>query len=277
MTRHKIPDVLRHVPCLPTGRQGVCLQPSPPPSRFWRHADIIDPIAESYASLLQTHHGFPVQAEALERFLEYDLKLPYNWEDIAEPAGVRVLAQHDPSSGAIIANNSYADFFEAHPHLLASALSHELGHVVLRHGELYADADMPTLPGMRMSSPFLHRTGSLPWGISEDALKRAVKVAMLDDRVRAFLKPERFEPDWVYTQAQRFAAAFMIPHARLREALTASPEFVRLPNWPALYDLARRFATSPSMMRYRLEQLGYITVHGKQIIPGIRLQQRPLL
>jgi hypothetical protein len=33
----------------------------------------------------------------------------------------------------------------------------------------------------------------------------------MDDRVRAILKPERFEPDWVYTQAQRFAAAFMIP------------------------------------------------------------------
>jgi hypothetical protein len=68
----------------------------------------------------------------------------------------------------------------------------------------------------------------------------------------------------------------MIPHTRLRESLEENPEFVRLTNWPALSDLARCFATSPSMMRYRLEQLGYITVHGKEIIPGMRLRQRPL-
>ena len=148
--------------------------------------------------------------------------------------------------------------------------------MALRHGELYAGAATPSLPGMQMPSPFLHRTGSLAWGISEDLLKRAIKVAQMDDRVRAILKPERFEPDWVYTQAQRFAAAFMIPHARLREALEENSEFVRLTNWPVLSDLAHRFATSPSMMRYRLEQLGYITVHGRDIRPGIQLRQRLL-
>jgi hypothetical protein len=269
MTQHRIPDLLRDV-------QGLSLPASPPPRRFWRHADIIDPIAESYAALFHTRHGFPVQVEALERFLEHDLNLSYGWEDIAEPAGVCILAQHDLGTGAIHANNQYADFFEEYPHQLASALLHELGHVALRHGELYADAGTPCLPGVQMPSPFLHRTGSLPWGISEDVFKRAVKVAMVDDRVRAILKPERFEPDWVYSQAQRFAAAFMIPHVRLRESLEENPEFVRRTNWPALCDLARRFATSPSMMRYRLEQLGYITVQGKEITPGMRLRQRPL-
>jgi hypothetical protein len=270
MMRHQVPKLLRRVPYL-------SLPVSPPPSRFLRHADAIDPIAEAYAELYRTRYSFPVQVEALERFLECDLKLPYDWQDIVEPAGVRILAQHDLGTGAISANNHYADFFEAHPHLLASALLHELGHVALRHGELYADAGMPSLPGMQMASPFLHCTGSLPWGISEDLLKRAVKVAMVDDRVRAILKPERFEPDWVYTQAQRFAAAFMIPHSHLREFLEENPEFIRLTNWPVLSDLARRFATSPSMIRYRLEQLGYISVRGKQITAGVRLRQRPLL
>jgi hypothetical protein len=269
MTRHHVPELLSRV-------SDLTLPVSPPPSRFLRHADTIDPIAEAYAELYRVRYGVPVRADALERFLDSDLKLPYGWQDIDEPEGVRILAQHDPSSGAISASNHYAEFFEEHPHQLASALLHELGHVALRHGELYADAGTPSLPGIQTRSPFLHRTGWLPWGISEDVLKRAVKVAMLDDRVRAILKPQRFEPDWVYTQAQRFAAAFMIPHIRLREALNENPEFVRLTNWPALSDLARCLATSPSMMRYRLEQLGYITVHGKQIMPGMRLRQRPL-
>jgi hypothetical protein len=270
MTQHKIPDLLRHV-------QGLSLPISPPPWRFLRHADAIDPIAEAYAELYRVRYGVPVRGEPLERFLELNLTLPYGWQDIAEPEGVRILAQHDPSSGAIHANNHYANFFEEHPHLLASALLHELGHVVLRHGELYANAGGPSLPGMQMRSPFLHRTGWLPWGISEDLLKRAIKVAVMDDRVRAILKPERFEPDWVYAQAQRFAAAFMIPHTRLRESLEENLEFVRLTNWSTLSDLARCFATSPSMMRYRLEQLGYITVQGKEITPGMCLRQRPLL
>jgi hypothetical protein len=184
------------------------------------------------------------------------------------------LAQHDPTTGTIHANNRYAAFFEAHPHLLASALSHELGHVVLRHGELYAGVDQLSLDGMSKPSPLLHRAGLLPWGVNEDLLRRSVKVALLDDRIRTLLKPERFEPDWVYTQAQRFAAAFMIPHAWLREELKGVGDCA---NWPAVYGLARCFATSPSMMCYRLEQLGYITVHGKEITPGVRLRQRQLL
>jgi hypothetical protein len=114
-------------------------------------------------------------------------------------------------------------------------------------------------------------------GVSKGILKRAVKVAPLEDRVRAILKPERFEPDWVYSQAQRFAASFMIPRARLQESLKENPDFVSSPNWQAIYDLARRCATSPSMMQYRLEQLGYIVVHGTNITHGISLRQRRLL
>jgi hypothetical protein len=267
MSPHQVPELLRQVSHLP-------IPVSPPPSRFHRHVDVIDPIAEAYADLFQACYGFPVQVGALERFLEGDLRLPYGWQDIPEPKAVHILAQHDPTTGAIHANNRYADFFEEHPHLLASALLHELGHVALRHGELYADASSPSLPGMQMPSPFLHRAGSLPWGIDEDLLRRAVKVALMDDRVRAILKPERFEPDWVYTQAQRFAAAFMIPHTRLQERLQEMRDCTR---WTAVYELARCFATSPSVMRYRLEQLGYIVVQGANIAPGVRLQQRPLL
>jgi hypothetical protein len=270
MTRHRVPDLLRQV-------QSLTLPASPPPSRFWRHIEVIDPIAEGYADLYRGRYGFPVQVETIERFLEYDLGLPCGWRDIAEPEAIRILAQHDPTSGAIHANSRYAEFFEQHPHLLASALLHELGHVALRHGELYHDGSSRSFPGMEMPSPFLHRTGWLPLGVSEDLLKRAIKVAPMDDRVRAILKPERFEPDWVYIQAQRFAAAFMIPDARLRESLEENPEFIRLTNWSALSDLARCFVTSPTMMRYRLAQLGYITVHRKEITPGMRLRQPPLL
>ena len=44
MARHKVPDLLRPVQDLP-------LPASPPPSRFWRHADVIDPAAEAYAAI----------------------------------------------------------------------------------------------------------------------------------------------------------------------------------------------------------------------------------
>src|SRR6266511_1370044 len=266
MTRHEVPDLLRRV-------RDLALPASPPPSQFLRHADVIDPIAEAYTAIYQARYGFPVQAEALERFLEFDLELPYRWKDIAEPEGVRILAQHDLTSGAINPNARYVDFFDANPHFLASSLLHELGHIVLQHGELYSDDSAPPLPGFDLPCPFLHRAGWLPWEISEDLLKRAVKVALIDERVRAFLKPERFEPDWVYAQAQRFAAAFMIPRPCLQEH---RKEPWDVTDWHPVYELARRFTTSPSMMRYRLEQLGYISVHGTAIAPGMRLRQRPL-
>jgi hypothetical protein len=64
----------------------------------------------------------------------------------------------------------------------------------------------------------------------------------------------------------------MIPHARLREHVRRMRDLTR---WPSVYELARRLATSAAMMRYRLEQLGYITVQGKEITPGMRLRQRP--
>jgi hypothetical protein len=89
-----------------------------------------------------------VQVDALERFLEVDLQLPYGRQDLAVPEGVRVLVQHDLGTGAIHANNHYADFFEEHPHLLASVLLHELDHVALRHGELYRGYLDLSLPGL---------------------------------------------------------------------------------------------------------------------------------
>jgi hypothetical protein len=49
---------------------------------------------------------------------------------------------------------------------------------------------------------------------------------------------------------------------------------------PAIFScitVARRFAASPAMMRYRLEQLGYIIVQGKKIMLGIQLRQMVLL
>jgi hypothetical protein len=104
---HQVPELLRRVSDLP-------IPVSPPPSRFHRHVDGIDPIAEAYADLFQARYGFSVQVEALERFLEGDLRLPHGWQDIPEPKAIHILAQHDPTTGTIHANNRYADFLQ-HP------------------------------------------------------------------------------------------------------------------------------------------------------------------
>jgi hypothetical protein len=142
-------------------------------------------------------------------------------------------------------------------------------------GEIYAEDALPFLPGLRAPSIFLHRTTWPWWGISDEVRKRAVKVANLDRGVRDFLKPQRFEPDWVYQQAQRFAAAFTIPTGRLQEHLAEGWDFT---SWRPVYELAGRFATSPSMMRYRLEKLGYISVQENVISPGPHcFEQIPLL
>jgi hypothetical protein len=241
------------------------------PCRFVRHAKVVEPIADAYAALYEARYGWPIQAERLERFLEYDLGLSYGWEEITEPEGTRILALHDPTSGAIWANARYADQFDAQPCLLVSSLLHELGHIALRHGEHYAEGEC--LPGIPATSPFLHRADWHPWGMSDALRQRAVKVAFLDPQVGDRLKPSRFEPDWVYQQAQRFAAAGMISQRRLHERLRTVGD---LTNWHPVYTLAREFGASPSMMRYRLETLEYICVQGRHSRPGARLKQLSL-
>jgi hypothetical protein len=91
--------------------------------------------------------------DALQQLLEVYLQLTYGRQDLAEREEVRVLAQHDLGTGAIHANNRYTAFLEEHPHLLASALLQELGHMALRHGELYAYAGLQLLAGIPMTSP----------------------------------------------------------------------------------------------------------------------------
>lgn len=53
MTRHRVPEVLRRV-------SDFALPVSPPPSRFLRHADAIDPMAQAYADIYRGRHGFPI-------------------------------------------------------------------------------------------------------------------------------------------------------------------------------------------------------------------------
>lgn len=264
MTVYSLPEIFRQL-------KRLTVPGAPPPSRFVRHAEVIEPIADAYAALYQARYGWPMQAERLERFLESDLGLSYGWEAVAEPEGVCILALHDPISGAIRANARYADVFDEHPSLFASALLNELGHIALRHGELYPESEH--LPGMPATSLFLHRADWQPWGMDDALRQRAIKVAFLDPQVGDRLKPSRFEPDWVYQQAQRFAAAGMISQARLRERLQDMGD---LTGWPPVYELAQQFAASPSMMRYRLESLDYIRVQGRHIRPGARLKQLSL-
>jgi hypothetical protein len=92
MGRHRVPELLRQV-------SDLCLPASPPPSRFSRHADVIDPIAEAYTDIYQARYGFPFRAEALERFLEPDLKLPYSWQDIPEPRACAALSLNHATLG----------------------------------------------------------------------------------------------------------------------------------------------------------------------------------
>lgn len=264
VTAYRLPEIFRQL-------KRLTVPGAPPPSRFVRRAEVIEPIADAYAALYQARYGWPMQAARLERFLESDLGLSYGWETIAEPEGARILALHDPTSGAICANTRHADAFDEQPALFASALLHELGHIALRHGELYPASEH--LPGMPAASPFLHRADWQPWGMDDALRQRAVRVAFLDPQVGDRLKPSRFEPDWVYQQAQRFAAACMISQTRLRERLQ---DIGNLTSWPPVYELARQFASSPSMMRYRLETLEYIRVQGRQIKPGAWLKQLSL-
>jgi Zn-dependent peptidase ImmA (M78 family) len=68
---------------------------------------------------------------------------------------------------------------------------------------------------------------------------------------------DRFEPEWMFRQAEHFSICLRIPRDYLLEQLEEGWDFN---SWAPVYRLAERFGVSPSMMRVRLEKLGIIEI-----------------
>ena len=263
-------------------RSGIDIE-VPNPSRYTRH-ERVDEIAlvynQAYRSMSGTAVGFPVE---MEHFIDL-LDLSILWDSVEEPQGAMFLASYSPEgNGLITVNERHRDLFDSRPDVYSYCLGHELGHCLLRHCEdaLFGEVEgAPTLfqntaQGLRL----FHKASWNQYGMTkEEVLKRQalerqlVRTAGVNETARQTLQQlhNRYEPEWMFWQAEHFSLCLHIPKDRLQEQLQERWDFRR---WSAIYGLAKRFGVSGSMMKTRLLKLNIIkiTAEGQlQPVPAIK-------
>lgn len=158
------------------------------------------------------------------KILEIYLDLAIDWCTIPETPGERILACLSPADREVRFNETHREFFERHFGTETFTLAHEAGHWVLHVQE--ADAVQTSLFEGVFRREFLCRVQQ-------------------SDHAGSF--------EW---QANRFAAALVMPEALVREYVRQ----VNLYQWPSLFRMGKVFDVSITALRIRLENLGLLYV-----------------
>jgi len=187
---------------------------------------------EARASNLWRRHQLSIGFDA-ERLLD-DLGLDLLWEKVADqPDGV-VLGQLVPSEKLVVLNDEQRDRLEQNGgRQRRFTIAHEVGH----------------------------------WDLHSDAA-RSGTLSLFDGR-RVLCREKSLHP--VERQAEKFAAALLMPYDQLRSVLPGAP----WRGWRTVYNLANRFVVTPTAMAVRLEELGWmhrddagLPVSGRKVAAG---------
>lgn len=245
----------------------------PAPSRFISN-EKVDEIAtqcnQAYRIRGKGNPGYPVD---IDRFIDM-LEVSVLREEIEEPEDAALFASYMPDDGGLITINSrHEELFASRPDVYAACLGHEAGHRVLRHLEQpVSDNEAPRLPNHvpPQQRRLLHKSSWHQYGLSRDEVEKMierrnglrdklVRNALINEKARQALDlmHDRFEPEWMFRQAEHFSLCLRIPHDRLSEMLEEDWDFT---GWAAVYRLAKRFGVSGTMMKIRLQKLRVITL-----------------
>lgn len=244
----------------------------PAPSRYVSH-ETVDEIAtkcnQAYRMLSKNKLGFSIDVDKLIDLLELNTM----WEEMDEPEEATLLAAYNPDAeGLVIINEKHRDFFESRPDVYGACLGHEVGHHVLGHlRRSTMDEEMPLLFAEEQpKQQLLHRSTWYQYGMSMEEVRklkererslsqRLVKKALVSETARQTLEHmnDRFEPLWMFRQAEHFSLCLRIPRDQLYDILEEGWDFTQ---WGPIYRLAERFLVSGTMMKVRLEKLGVIEI-----------------
>jgi hypothetical protein len=170
---------------------------------------------EARAAELWRQHGLSVGFD-VERLLD-DLGLDLLWESLPASDDGVVLGQLIPKEKLVVLNEAQRERLEqAGGRQRRYTVGHELGH----------------------------------WTLHSDAA-RSGTLSLFDGR-RVLCRDKSAHP--VERQAEKFAAALLMPREELRPALPVAP----WRGWRHVYDLADRFVVTPTAMAVRLEELGWM-------------------
>jgi IrrE N-terminal-like domain len=256
----------------------------PKPSKWTKH-DLVEEIAtecsKAYRELQGHPAGFPADVKA---FADLDLEITIDEDEIEEPEGTVVFAKicpdlEDDGRYVITVNARCKELFELRPDLLRACLAHEVGHFVLRHHAWHARPQnvLSLFEDTATQPRCLHDSSLRPYAFTRDELNEWCKQAFRGDeaaRQRLMRLQDRLEPEWMFWQAEHFAACFLIPRDRVMDYLNAGGE---VSSWPALYRLAERFGVSPTMMKKRLVKMSAIVIENNRPKVGPLLLQPKMM
>lgn len=238
-----------------------------PTNKFTKH-DLVEETATVFNKEYRkafSSDGFKVE---IEDFIDQYFEIGILRDNIDEPEGARVFANLDDDNGIkIIINSKHQELFDSKPQFLKSSIGHELGHFVLGHLKkinrgannlsLFANEDDEP----EIKKPTLHRAFWRYNGLSPEDLSALVKAAFQDEKARKILKmlDNKFEPDWMFYQAEHFSMCFLIAKDLLVEKI--EKENYSFTSWPPVYNLAKTFDVSVTMMCVRLQKLGFLILN----------------
>lgn len=240
--------------------------------------DSIDSIAlqfnQAFRSQSNNKNGFPFDAD---RFMDW-LEISTEWDHIDEPEGATVFAKIDCDTNEIVQINEYhKDFFEQRPDVYRHCIGHESGHVILKHLEHPSLInDYPLFGINETDEPIsLHKSSWNQFGLSSDEVRKRqhevnakkekwVKEALINSKAREALHilNDKFEPEWMFWQAEQFARCLSVPRDRLFEILEEEPLFS---GWRSVSRLASIFGVSTGTMKTRLTKLKLIELDNNGI------------
>lgn len=245
---------------------------APAPSKYVPHR-VVEEVAGQCIDIYRKQKGekkaFAVDPGKLVETLKIQLK----WEAVDEPDDAVFFASYSQhgTEGEIVINKKHRKFFEARPDVYRTTLGHEIGHCVLNHYNFgSAGNTQPLFQDFEFSTASFHKSSWFPYGLSHAEVERLkvqekrvkarlVTKALVNARAHTALKHlnDKFEPEWMFRQAEHFARCLLIPKDRLLELFEESWDFT---SWATLYRWAELFKVPASVMRIRLEKLGLIEI-----------------
>lgn len=233
----------------------------PSPSQYVPHSTV-EEIATHFNQEYRELFSCDGMCVDVESFADQYFQISFLYDEIDAPEGAKVFARLDDDSGPrITLNTKHQELFTNKPQFLKSTIGHEVGHFALQHfkkltkgsNNLSLFGDEPVSP-----KPYFHRSSWKYNSLSSEDLLFLLKAATQNEKARQLLKSldDKFEPDWMFYQAEYFSMCLLISKDLLVKKIET--ENHSFESWHSIYRLAESFDVTPSMMRVRLEKLKFL-------------------
>lgn len=206
-----------------------------------------------------TGRSIPWPWVPIEQIIENDpFDLLIKWERIEERPGERILGALRPHERQIILNEAHLELFEEKPGLERFTLGHELGHWDLFVDE--AALQHPRLLGVDAGKP-PYAFRSAEGGLVQVLLTLTDTKAEAYELLYELQSGARHDGPYEKRAVNRYSGSLLMP----RDSIQCEVAGLDLMSWSTLYELAERFGVTPTALRVRLEELGYIFVKDGKI------------